>query len=204
MDRQPQPCRALPAMKLSPPPTPSNASASTPISSSPSPQHDGARPPNRTTDRESQTLTHTSLAFVLRLSVASLFLWAGANKLARPLDFADSIAAFQLLPPAVIPSIALALPIFEIIASASLLLKGGLRRAGLLGITGLTLIFLIALASAQSRGLVIDCGCFGDNSAAAFLDATPAISIARNLILLMICGYLLHREYFSLGVPYQL
>jgi hypothetical protein len=55
---------------------------------------------------------------------------------------------------------ALALPPFEIITGA-LLIIGIARRPAALGIALLCAVFLAAIGAALVRGLTIDCGCFG-------------------------------------------
>jgi putative oxidoreductase len=99
---------------------------------------------------------------VLAVSVglAAAFIYAGAAKLNDPLDFADNIAGFGILPAAFINPLALSLPPFEIL-SGLLLLWPPTRRVGALAIALLSVIFFAALSSALLRGLTLDCGCFG-------------------------------------------
>jgi putative oxidoreductase len=94
------------------------------------------------------------------LAMAGIFIYAGIDKMRDPLDFADSIAAFGILPAAFISVMALALPPFEI-ACGLLMLGPWTRRIGALAITLLSAMFFTALASALLRGLTLDCGCFG-------------------------------------------
>jgi putative oxidoreductase len=94
------------------------------------------------------------------LGVAAAFIYAGVQKIGDPLQFADSIEGFAILPAALINPFALALPPFEV-ACGLLLLWRPTRRIGALGIALLSVIFFAALASALLRGLTLDCGCFG-------------------------------------------
>jgi len=94
------------------------------------------------------------------LAVAAVFIYAGVDKLRDPLQFADSIAAFAILPAILINLLAFGLPPFEI-ACGLLLLGPRTRRVGALAVAALTIIFFTALASALLRGLTLDCGCFG-------------------------------------------
>jgi uncharacterized membrane protein YphA (DoxX/SURF4 family) len=100
------------------------------------------------------------VSLVLRLLIATVFLFAGWVKLGSPQQFADSIAAYQLLPVQVINPIALALPPLELIIGC-LLLAGWQRRIAAFSALILSVVFAIALGFAISRGLTIDCGCFG-------------------------------------------
>lgn len=94
--------------------------------------------------------------------LGGLFIYAGIIKAISPLEFADSIAAFELLPPEIINLVALSLPILEIV-SGFLLITGWQRRLGTFCILCLTLVFAAAIISALARGLNINCACFGED-----------------------------------------
>ena len=108
--------------------------------------------------RSSSTGDYAVLAVSLGLAV--VFIYAGFEKLHDPLDFADIIAGFGILPGAFINLLALALPPFEI-ACGLLLLWPPTRQVGALAIALLSMMFFAALLSALLRGLTLDCGCFG-------------------------------------------
>jgi putative oxidoreductase len=94
------------------------------------------------------------------VAIAGVFIYAGIDKIRDPLQFADSIAAFAILPAVLINLLALGLPPFEI-GCGLLLLGPRTRRVGALAVAVITVIFFTALASALLRGLTLDCGCFG-------------------------------------------
>ncbi|HSZ22823.1 MAG TPA: MauE/DoxX family redox-associated membrane protein [Candidatus Sulfotelmatobacter sp.] len=94
------------------------------------------------------------------LAVAAVFIYAGIDKIRDPLQFADSIAAFAILPAVLINLLAMGLPPFEI-ASGLLLIGPWTRRVGSLAVAVILVVFMIALSSALLRGLTLDCGCFG-------------------------------------------
>ncbi len=98
--------------------------------------------------------------FAASLAVAAVFIYAGIDKIRDPLQFADSIAAFAILPAVLVNLLAFGLPPFEI-ACGLLLLGPRTRRVGSLAVAVLSVIFFTALASALLRGLTLDCGCFG-------------------------------------------
>jgi putative oxidoreductase len=98
--------------------------------------------------------------FVLSLALAGVFIYAGIDKVRDPLQFADSIAAFAILPKVSINPFALSLPLFEV-ACGLLLLWPWTRRVGALAVIVISAVFFIALSSALLRGLTLDCGCFG-------------------------------------------
>ncbi len=94
------------------------------------------------------------------LVLGAVFIYAGVDKIRDSLQFADSIAAFAILPKAFVSLLALGLPPFEI-ACAVLLLAARTRRVGALAIVLTSVVFCAALLSALLRGLTLDCGCFG-------------------------------------------
>jgi putative oxidoreductase len=98
--------------------------------------------------------------FVISPALAAAFIYAGVDKVRDPLEFADSIAAFAILPRALINPFALSLPPFEI-GCGCLLLWPSTRRFAALAVFVMSLIFFAALSSALLRGLTLDCGCFG-------------------------------------------
>jgi len=93
------------------------------------------------------------------LALAAIFIYAGVDKIQDRLQFADTIAAFRILPAAFINLLALGLPPFEI-ACGLLLLWPPTRRVGALAVALVCVFYLAALASALMRGRTLDCGCF--------------------------------------------
>ncbi len=100
------------------------------------------------------------VVLAVSLAMAAIFIYAAIDKIRDPRQFADSVAAFGILPAVFVSLLALALPPFEI-ACGLLMLAPRTRRIGALAITLLSAIFFTALASALLRGLTLDCGCFG-------------------------------------------
>ena len=96
----------------------------------------------------------------ISIVLGALFVYAGAIKIRDPLAMADTIAAFGIVPLALINSFALAVPPFEII-SGVLLIAGWYRRVAALALLISLGAYTTAIASALARGITIDCGCFG-------------------------------------------
>ena len=115
-----------------------------------------------------------------RFLLGAIFIYAAISKIGSPQDFADKIAAYQILPASAINLLALGLPPFELICGL-LVLSGFYMRIGALGILGMLSLFAAALGIALFRGLSIDCGCFGGHS---WLDGNPWIALTRDLFLL--------------------
>ena len=94
------------------------------------------------------------------LVLAAVFIYAGIDKIRDPLQFADSIAAFSILPAVFINLLAIGLPPFEILCGLVILAPVS-RRIGALAMVLCSMLFFTALLSALARGLTLDCGCFG-------------------------------------------
>jgi putative oxidoreductase len=122
---------------------------------------------------------------LVRIALGILFVFAGATKAYDPGAFAIEIHRYNLIPwlPGALASIYL--PWLEILLGVLLILKR-FERGALLLITGLLIIFTLALASATYRGLGIDCGCFGK----AFADTGTIFPLLRNVLLLALTGFL--------------
>jgi putative oxidoreductase len=103
------------------------------------------------------------LVLLVTLAISGVFIYAGVQKIREPLQFADSIAAFAILPAGFINLLALSLPPFEI-ACGLLLLVPQSRRVGALAVVLISLVFFGAVLSALVRGLTLDCGCFGSGT----------------------------------------
>lgn len=100
------------------------------------------------------------VVLAVSLALAAVFIYAGVDKVRDPLQFADSIAAFAMLPAVFINLLALGLPPFEV-ACGILLLWRPTRRVGARAVGVISVVFFTALLSALLRGLTLDCGCFG-------------------------------------------
>lgn len=93
------------------------------------------------------------------------FLVASIMKLRDPVAFADTVHRFQLTPRPLSIAIAYFLPWLEIWVALALVSRRW-RAAGLHLIAAMSLGFAFVLASAWSRGLNVNCGCFGNSSGA--------------------------------------
>lgn len=130
---------------------------------------------------------------VARLVVGGVWLVAGLLKLPDPAANVRAVRAFELLPEALVPVVGHALPVFEVLVGACLLL-GLLTRANAVLSGVLLLAFIVGIASAWARGLSIECGCFGGGGGPAE-DAAEKYpwEIARDVGLLLLSGWLVVR-----------
>jgi uncharacterized membrane protein YphA (DoxX/SURF4 family) len=90
-----------------------------------------------------------------RFLLGAVFVYSALAKLASPQDFADKIAAYQILPVSVINLLAMGLPLFEL-ACGMCVLSGFYLRMGALGLLGMLTIFVGALVIAALRGLSVE------------------------------------------------
>ena len=135
--------------------------------------------------------TRPLIPLIARLVVAGAFAMAALPKIHDPVAFAGSVSAFRVIDPALSTWVALVLPWLEL-ATAIGLLTPWLRRSSGLCINALLLVFIALHASAWARGLDIDCGCFGENTAGA--KSSYLWLILRNSALLLTGAYLLAQD----------
>ena len=128
------------------------------------------------------------LRLALRLILGVIFIYAGVIKARSPAAFADGIAAYRILPEATVNLFALMSPPFEVILGGWLII-GWKQRAAAFGAGVTLLIFLCAVASADARGLHIDCACFGPIDPHGW-SARPAVALARDGLLSVIASLL--------------
>ena len=124
---------------------------------------------------------------VLRIFIVMVFLWSGVSKAFHPVQFAETIQAYGLLPDILPLPIALILILAEIIAAVGLLFE---KWGSLTAITVMLLLFLAVLSYGIYLGLDIDCGCFGPNDpeSKAFHDLRG--TLFRDLWLMLAISYL--------------
>lgn len=125
------------------------------------------------------------LYHLTRLTLALVFIYAGAAKLADPQAFARVISEYGLAPEALLIPAAVGLPLLEILGGAGLLLE---MRGSLALVAGLTAMFIGVLWFGVLRELNVDCGCFSAKEAAgrdALLHA-----LYRDLFMLAGAAYL--------------
>lgn len=100
---------------------------------------------------------------LFRLIVGGVFVWAGALKIADPLEFARSIMNFRVVTPGPAFVVALVLPWVEFLSGAFLII-GVLKRSGALLISLMLAGFIGLVGLALGRGIDTSCGCFGSLS----------------------------------------
>lgn len=107
------------------------------------------------------------LARAARILLGGIFLWASVTKVPDMAAFAESVANYRIVPPALVPAVAAAVVGVEIAAGIALVLNVWARAAALV-LAGLLAVFTVGLASALARGIDLACGCFGGNDPATW------------------------------------
>ncbi len=100
------------------------------------------------------------LALLARVILGGLFVYAGVLKFLAPVEFAQEIANYRMLPDVLVGPLAVLLPGVEVVAGLALVL-GIALRGGIVLIQGMLVVFIIALVQAIGRGIDTSCGCFG-------------------------------------------
>src|SRR4030042_7190890 len=105
----------------------------------------------RTPRGKTAVIRNRWLLLLLRVIVGGVFIWAGALKIVDPLDFAQSIKNYQVVPHSLAFLAAVVLPWVEVLSGAFLII--GLYRRSSALIISLRLAGVIALvALALARG----------------------------------------------------
>jgi uncharacterized membrane protein YphA (DoxX/SURF4 family) len=104
-------------------------------------------------------LTNRTALAVIRWLVGLVFLVSAFGKIADPAGFAESVAAYRILPNVLVNPFAMVLPWVEVFVGLSLINRISVSGSALLAIV-LSFVFLVAVISAMVRGLDIECGCF--------------------------------------------
>jgi len=105
-------------------------------------------------------LSNKYFLFSIRILLGIVFIFAAISKASEPEGFARAITNYKLLPLFSINILAIVLPWIEL-CTAVLLIFGISVKENSTILSGLLIVFIIAIIISLARGLNIDCGCFG-------------------------------------------
>ena len=128
---------------------------------------------------------------------------AGGLKVTSPKVSAMAVRAFQILPYDLAGYVGYALPVLEV--AVGLLLVAGLftRAAAVVG--GLLMLaFLVGIISAWTRGLNIDCGCFGGGGTIAASQTQYLSDVLRDVGLTACAAWLVVRPRTAYSLDHRL
>lgn len=101
------------------------------------------------------------LGLLARLVTGGVWLYAGLLKVGEPASSVSAVRAYQLLPYDVAEIVGRTLPMLEVVLGICLLTGLLTRFSG--GVSALLQVaFIVGIVSVWSRGIAINCGCFGD------------------------------------------
>jgi putative oxidoreductase len=100
---------------------------------------------------------------IIDFIVAGIFIYAGVLKVLDPVQFANDIDNYKILPWPISVALAFYLPWLEIFCGLALVFRF-LCRGALSILTASIMVFTLATIAAKVRGLDITCGCFGHAS----------------------------------------
>src|SRR5882762_5080113 len=100
---------------------------------------------------------------IVDVIVAGIFIYAGVLKMVDPVQFANDIDNYKILPWPISVALAFYLPWLEIFCGIALVVRV-LYRGALSILIALIVVFTLSTVAAKARGLDITCGCFGHAS----------------------------------------
>lgn len=132
--------------------------------------------------------THEYLALVFRVYIGGLFIYASMYKISYTVEFAETIASYQLVPYWAVNFSAVFLPWLELV-SGILLVVGFRAKTASAIIGGLLVLFTAAVLVNLLRDSPIPCGCFSSVE-----DPISWWTVLRDLIWL---GMVAHVYFFD-------
>jgi len=127
-----------------------------------------------------------------RLVTGGVWLWAGLLKIGDTGSSVTAVRAYQLLPYDLAETVGNVLPMLEVVLGACLLFGVLTRFSGGLSAV-LQVAFIIGIISVWSRGIAINCGCFGDGGPDPDAFSKYPWEIARDVGLLALSLFLTWR-----------
>lgn len=138
-------------------------------------------------------LKNEYLLLFARVALGVVFVIAGMEKISGPNAFAKAIYDYRIFPEVLVNFLAVVIPWIEVV-SGLLLVFGILARENAAIISFLLVMFSMLVVISISRGLNIECGCFGTASGSR----VGWQKILENSGLLLLGFYIMYFENRSL------
>jgi len=126
------------------------------------------------------------LTTFIRIALGCVFIWGSLPKLRQPYDFLSAVYSYELVGPKLGMMVAMTLPWLELLVGICLV-AGIFASGALLAGAAMATVFTFALCSAISRGLRINCACFGPGDSPITYFTVMRTSL---ILLLSVAGYL--------------
>lgn len=123
-------------------------------------------------------LRHPALLWASRLLLGAVFLYAAWYKITDLPAFAKSIDNYGMVPAGLLPLLATVLAGVEVVTGLALI-TGLWRRGAALIVSGMLLMFVVAIGVAYARGKSIECGCFTADLSVEKADAIRSHMVRR-------------------------
>lgn len=105
-------------------------------------------------------LNNKYFLLAIRLFFGFIFIFASITKITDPEGFSHAIYNYKLMPDVLINFLAIAFTWIELVAGLLLIFGISVKENSAI-LSGLLVVFIIAITISLLRGLNIDCGCFG-------------------------------------------
>lgn len=138
-------------------------------------------------DTISAFLSHPGVLAACKIFIGALFIISSITKIPNAAKFAESIANYRILPEFLIMPAAIIVPWVQFLAGVILILDIYAKSSAFI-LSGLLVVYIIAIISAYVRGIDIECGCFDLLSQFGLEDRVGIKAIVRDFIFLLISG----------------
>jgi uncharacterized membrane protein YphA (DoxX/SURF4 family) len=128
----------------------------------------------------------------IRFALGAVFIYAGITKLISPKAFAKLISSYDLVPEDLLATVAIGLPVLEILAGIGLFFA---VRGSLSIIFGLLVMFVFILWYGILKNLDIDCGCFSPKEIKNY--ASLQYAFYRDIVMIAAATYLYISNWVS-------
>ena len=134
------------------------------------------------------------ISALARWGMAVVWIIAGIQKLDARMEMTQAIEAYGIFTPEWSGYLAYLIGPLELMGGVLLLLGLFLREASAVAAVVLVL-FMVGIAQAWARGLVIDCGCFGYDPADVSQGMNYALTLLRDAFFLALTVWTIRRPY---------